>query len=163
MCRSLLIPTLFVSLALLGCNQSNPLNKSTASNDNHTTAFKPAIGGGETPATSATSPTAHSEAPPQADNTAVNQRDRDHNAVTPLSQGNSQKDLNMTAEIRKRILRNTEMSADGQNVKIITLNGKVTLRGPVASEAERKIIEQIAHDVAGPDMAVSELEVINKK
>jgi osmotically-inducible protein OsmY len=44
-------------------------------------------------------------------------------------------------------------------VKIITQNGKVTLRGPVKSEEEKKQIEQIAAEVAGVGNVQSQLEV----
>jgi osmotically-inducible protein OsmY len=140
------------------------------------TVSKPAIGGGETPATAATHEDESSTgraAPPEAgtsaaptsgnvtaaDNTAVNRRDTTPNALLPTDQGNNQRDLDITAEIRQRILRNSGMSIKGQNVKVITTGGKVTLRGPVASDAERKLIEQIARDVAGPDHMASDLEV----
>jgi hypothetical protein len=149
------------SLALLGCaedasrkpaaNNTRPgSNTTTNEAGGRTTVSKPAVGGGETPATSTTT---------RPDNTAVNQRDRDDKAVVPTDQGNNQQDLNVTADIRKRILQNKEMSTDAQNVKIITLGGKVTLRGPVASDAEKKIVEDIAKDVAGADKVTCELEV----
>jgi hyperosmotically inducible periplasmic protein len=160
------------SLVLLGCaddgtpkptTMTRPKpNSNTTTDVDRTTVSKPAIGGGQTPATSATAPettTSTDVDVARPDNTAVNQRDRDEQAVVPTDQGNNQEDLNITADIRKRILQNKEMSIKGQNVKIVTLKGKVTLRGPVASEAEKQKIEQIAQDVAGTDKVTSELEV----
>lgn len=153
--------TVICCLGLLGCAQSdvNQLPSSTT-NPERIKVSKPAIGGGQTPATAATEGQPdHIAQPAQPDNTAVNRRDREPRAVVPTDQGNSQSDLDATAEIRRRILRNTAMSLKGQNVKVITVDGKVTLRGPVASAEERKIIEQIARDVAGPSKVNSELEV----
>jgi len=92
------------------------------------------------------------------DNTAVNERDRAADVKTPIDQNENQKDIAITANIRKRVV-NTKMSVNAQNVKIITQNGKVTLRGPVKTADEKKQIEEIAHDVAGADNVDSQLEV----
>ena len=66
---------------------------------------------------------------PSADNTEVNVRDRSEAAKTPIDQNENQKDIDITANIRKRVV-DTKMSVNAQNVKIITQDGKVTLRGP---------------------------------
>lgn len=79
--------------------------------------------------------------------------------VRPTDQGNSQQDLAITAEIRQRILRNKQVSTSGRNVGVITIDGHVTLRGPVASADEHKMILQIAGDVAGVDKVTDKLEV----
>ena len=92
------------------------------------------------------------------DNTSVNARDREANAKTPIDQNENQTDINITADIRKQVV-DTKMSVDAQNVKIITQDRKVTLRGPVKTDDEKKRIEDIAHSVAGADNVVSELEV----
>jgi hyperosmotically inducible periplasmic protein len=92
------------------------------------------------------------------DNTAVNARDRDANAKTPIDQNENKTDVDITADIRKQVV-DTEMSVDAQNVKIITQDGKVTLRGPVKTAEEKKQIEAIASTVAGTGQVVSELEV----
>ena len=70
------------------------------------------------------------------DNTEVNVRDRTEAAKTPIDQNENQKDIDITANIRKRVV-DTKMSVNAQNVKIITQDGKVTLRGPVKSEEEK--------------------------
>ncbi len=92
------------------------------------------------------------------DNTAVNERDRSDAVKTPINQNENQKDIDVTANIRKRVV-DTKMSVNAQNIKIITQDGKVTLRGPVKSDEEKKGIEQIASDVAGVDNVDSQLEV----
>ena len=79
--------------------------------------------------------------------------------VLPTDQGNSQQDLAITAEIRQHILRNKQVSTSGRNVGVITIDGHVTLRGPVASADEHKMILQIAGDVAGVDKVTDHLEV----
>ncbi|MBC7854639.1 MAG: BON domain-containing protein, partial [Pirellulaceae bacterium] len=68
----------------------------------------------------------------------------------------------ITADIRKQILAHEDMSINARNVKIITADGKVTLRGPVNSPSERDIIEKIARDVAGKDNVDNQLEVAAK-
>lgn len=101
---------------------------------------------------------APTSATPDRDNTAVNQRDREATTKTPIDQNENQADIDVTANIRKRVV-DTKMSVNAQNVKIITQDGTVTLRGPVNSEDEKKQVEDIAQDVAGADKVVSQLEV----
>lgn len=91
-------------------------------------------------------------------NTGVNVRDRDDSSKTPIDQNETRADIKITADIRSRVV-DTEMSVDAQNVKIITQDGSVTLRGPVHTAAEKATIEQIAADVAGKGNVVSQLEI----
>ena len=92
------------------------------------------------------------------DNTAVNERDQLENVKTPIDQNENQEDVDITANIRKQVV-DTEMSVNAQNVKIITQDGKVTLRGPVKSDEEKQKIEAIATSVAGADKVDSQIEV----
>ena len=92
------------------------------------------------------------------DNTAVNKRDRDSATKTPLDQNENKVDIGITADIRKRVV-DTKMSINAQNVKIITQDGKVTLRGPVKTADEKKQIEEMARSVAGENNVDSQLEV----
>jgi sporulation protein YlmC with PRC-barrel domain len=94
-----------------------------------------------------------------ADNTALNIRDRDDRTLTPLDQGNSQADVNTTAQIRKAILAVKNMSMDARNVKIITMDGRVTLRGPVDTIAEKNLIGEIADRIARSENVDNRLEV----
>ncbi|MGL4513080.1 MAG: BON domain-containing protein [Lacipirellulaceae bacterium] len=96
-----------------------------------------------------------------ADNTGVNTRDRDGIAKTPFDQSNASGDIAVTADIRKQIVA-TSMSVSAHNVKIITQNGKVTLRGPVATDGEKVNVERIAGTVAGEGNVTSEIEVDNQ-
>ena len=97
------------------------------------------------------------------DNTAVNTRDTDSSAKTPFDQGQGTADISVTADIRMAIVNKSEMSINARNVKIVTENGRVTLRGPVESQAEKDAIEKIAKDRAGADKVDNYLEVASGK
>jgi hyperosmotically inducible periplasmic protein len=99
------------------------------------------------------------DATPETDNMARNVRDRDDSTLTALDQGNSQADIDTTAQIRKEILADNGMSMNARNVKIITLDGHVTLRGPVNSEAEKRQIGEIANSIAHAGNVDNQLEV----
>ena len=88
------------------------------------------------------------------DNTEVNVRDRSDAAKTPIDQNENKKDIDITANIRKRVV-DTKMSVNAQNVKIITQDGKVTLRGPVKSADEKAQIEKMAQEVADQQMSTT--------
>lgn len=95
-----------------------------------------------------------------ADNSGVNTRDRNGATLTAGDQGNSEADRGVTQQIRKELASGTNnFSVTAENVKIITANGKVTLRGPVNTPAEKTGIEVIAKRVAGPDNVDDQLEV----
>lgn len=95
----------------------------------------------------------------QPDNTARNVRDRNNRTLTPLDQGNSQSDVSTTAQIRKEIIASEGMSVNGKNVKIITVDGHVTLRGPVGTLAEKQTIGEIATRIARNGGVDNQLEV----
>ena len=93
------------------------------------------------------------------DNTAVNQRDANANTKTPIDQNENQADVNLTAKIRREVLNVKDLSVDARNAKIITADGKVTLRGPVKSPEERDTIDRIARAAAGEGNVDNQLEV----
>ena len=130
----------------LGCNQSRP----PASSAKSTTE----------PATRITANRPTTTEPIDRTNTGVNVRDRDSTAKTPLDQNENQADIDITAEIRKRVVE-SKMSVNAHNVKIITQDGMVTLRGPVKTEEEKRTIEQIALTAAGANKVDNQLEVNN--
>ena len=99
----------------------------------------------------------------EPDNSARNERDRDARTKTPLDQGNSKADVTTTAEIRKEIVATKDMSMNAQNVKIITNTGKVTLRGPVNTNEEKRIIGEIANKIAHAENVDNQLEVTATK
>ncbi len=94
-----------------------------------------------------------------ADNTRLNVRDRNNRTLTPLDQGNSQADVDTTAQIRKEIIARNNMSVNARNVKIITNKGRVTLRGPVSTAEEKSLIGGIADRIAQPENVDNQLEV----
>lgn len=96
---------------------------------------------------------------PAADNTKRNERDRDRSAVTPVDQGNNESDLKITQQIRQAVMADKSLSFNAKNAKIITSNGKVTLRGVVATDAERTAIANAATRVVGPTQVDNLLEV----
>jgi len=101
-------------------------------------------------------------APPNADadNSGINKRDRSSAALTPMDQGGSVADRKITQQIRQDLMSDKSLSFTAKNVKVITVNGKVTLRGPVKSEAERTAVEATARRVAGGGGQVdSQLEI----
>ena len=97
-----------------------------------------------------------------ADNTRQNVRDRDSRTLTPLDQGNSKSDLATTAQIRKEIIADKTMTVNARNVKIITKDGRVTLRGPVNTAEERSRICEIANRVASAANVTDQLEVAHR-
>jgi len=91
-------------------------------------------------------------------NTAVNVRDRNDATKTPIDQNENARDIGLTADIRKRVVA-LDASVNAHNVKIITQDGRVTLRGPVKTADEKRRIEEIAFEVAGKANVDSQLEV----
>ena len=84
------------------------------------------------------------EAAPAADDTGRNVRDRDGLTMTPSDQSNDPNDLKVTREIRKALVADDSLSTTAKNIKIITVHGKVILRGPVANVQEKKKIAKMA-------------------
>lgn len=80
-------------------------------------------------------------------------------SLTPLDQGNSQADINITAKIRQQVVARTDFSIEARNVIIITRNGWVTLRGVVNTPEEKRQIADIANNVAGADHVDNQIEV----
>jgi hyperosmotically inducible protein len=93
------------------------------------------------------------------DSTRRNVRDRDDQTLTPLDQGNSKADLDTTAQIRKEIIAGKNMSVNARNVKVISNNGRVTLRGPVNTAEEKRLIGEIANRIARSENVDNQLEV----
>jgi hyperosmotically inducible periplasmic protein len=99
------------------------------------------------------------ETTPAADNTKVNQRDRNSSEPTADQQKNAKSDREITRKIRQVLTQDKSLSTYGRNVKIITQNGMVTLKGPVRSEDEKKAIETKATEIAGQNNVTSNLDV----
>jgi osmotically-inducible protein OsmY len=93
------------------------------------------------------------------DNSAVNVRDRNPNAMTAGQQANAKTDVELTREIRRSVVKDESLSMMAHNVKIVTANGNVTLRGPVKTEDEKNEIATKAQAIAGTDKVDNQLEV----
>jgi osmotically-inducible protein OsmY len=88
-------------------------------------------------------------AAPQSDKTVDTSRDaREHGPVAD-NQKNNRSDRELTADIRKAVVDDKNLSTLAHNVKIITRNGDVTLRGRVKSEEEKRAVVAKAEEIAG--------------
>lgn len=98
--------------------------------------------------------------PPVApDNSGVNLRDRTPGAMTADQQSNAKSDVELTREIRRAVVKDSSLSTLAHNVKIVSVNGSVTLRGPVKTVEEKTVIASKAQAIAGADRVVNQLEV----
>lgn len=93
-----------------------------------------------------------------ASNTGINKRDRDDKTLTPMDQMNNPSDLKITQEIRQ-VLMKDEFSMDAKNIKVITRNGTVTLRGPVKTAAELERISTLVKAMPGIKSIDNQLQV----
>ena len=96
---------------------------------------------------------------PEADNTRKNARDKSPAAVTPLDQSETATDRAITQKVRQAIVQDDKLSMNAKNVKIITNNGVVTLRGPVETPKERDVIASVAQGVSDVSRVDNQLEV----
>jgi len=108
-------------------------------------------------------PAVWAQQPAAPDNTKTNVRDRKPSQVTADQQKNNTTDLETTRQIRKALVADKSLSTYAHNVKVITLNGKVTLKGPVRSEDEKKTVEAKAVEVAGAGSVTNQLSVAPAK
>jgi hyperosmotically inducible protein len=83
------------------------------------------------------------------DNTTVNKRDRDPGQATADQQKENRSDRDLTKQIRQSIMADKSLSSYAHNVKIISQNGTVTLKGPVKSGDEKTAVIAKAVAVAG--------------
>jgi hyperosmotically inducible protein len=93
------------------------------------------------------------------DNTGRNVRDRSGDTLTPGDQSESQADRTLTQRIRKAVVADKSLSTTAKNIKIITNDGLVTLRGPVNNAQEKEKIEVKAQQIAGANSVDNQLEV----
>ena len=93
------------------------------------------------------------------DNTATNERDRSGETKTSGDQSNNSADLRITQAIRRALMKDRELSTTAKNIKVVTANGQVTLRGPVKTAQEKAKVDQIARSAAGGAQIDDQLEV----
>jgi hyperosmotically inducible protein len=96
---------------------------------------------------------------PAPDNTKSNQGDANNGAVTAQQQNENPADRETTKQIRSSLMKDKDLSTYAHNIKIITRDGKVTLKGPVRSADEKASIEAKAVAVAGADNVTNRLTI----
>jgi osmotically-inducible protein OsmY len=97
--------------------------------------------------------------PTAPNNTTVNVRDRNADAMTAGEQSNNKIDLELTRRIRRAVEKDNSLSMKAHNVKIVSDNGNVTLRGPVETRHEKVVIGKKARMIAGAGRVHNLLEV----
>ncbi len=88
-----------------------------------------------------------------------NSNQNKNQAPTADNQSNAQSDRMTTAKIRKAITADKTLSTYAHNVKIITLNGAVTLKGPVKSDEEKQKVASMAANIVSANKITDELTV----
>lgn len=98
------------------------------------------------------------------DNTKTNKRDRNDSTITADKQQKMSKaDTEMVRKIRQSVYADKSLSTYAHNVKILSQDGRVTLRGPVRTQTERDEIQRKAASIAGADKVTNELELAAEK
>jgi len=97
------------------------------------------------------------------DNTATNERDRSGETQTSGDQSNRSADLKITQAVRQALMKDSELSMAAKNIKVVTANGRVTLRGPVKSTGEKAKVAQLASSAAGGAQIDNQLDVEGAK
>jgi hyperosmotically inducible periplasmic protein len=95
----------------------------------------------------------------QPDNSKNNQGDGSNGAMTAQSQKENPSDRAISQKIRKSVMQDKTLSTYAKNIKIVTMDGKVTLKGPVRSDDEKSAINAKAVAVAGADNVTNNLEI----
>lgn len=121
-----------------------------ATNSNNSTTTDSSTGNAYNSANTSTS---------DMDNTRINRRDRKSSELTADQQSFGARDTDITQRIRQDVMKETGFSTYAQNVKIITVAGKVTIKGPVRSEQELSTIMKHARRVAGQTNVKNEMSV----
>lgn len=80
-------------------------------------------------------------------------------AKAATDQSDKAEDLKITQDIRQAVVKDSHLSITAKNVVIVTVEGQVTLRGPVTTEAEKMTIDTLAKTTAGETKVINQLEV----
>jgi hyperosmotically inducible protein len=97
------------------------------------------------------------------DNTRNNKVDQSSTSINADSQSNAPGDIDMTKRIRQSVMADKTLSTYAHNVKIVTVNGGVTLMGVVRSDQERDTIAMKAAAIAGQDKVTNRLRIASEK
>ena len=98
--------------------------------------------------------------PPPGEERIAEREERADRAMSPHDQTIGEGDLALTQQLRHGLMEHEALSLDAKNVKIITQDGRVTLRGAVKNSKERVDIERLALKTAGTGNVDSHLEVM---
>lgn len=82
--------------------------------------------------------------------------------LTPGDQSASEADRTLTPQIRRAVVADDSLWTMAKNIKIITIDGVVTLRGPVQNPHEKDGIEAKAQQIVGIDRIDTQLEVTER-
>jgi osmotically-inducible protein OsmY len=93
------------------------------------------------------------------DNSKSNKLDPSNTSATAGTQSNHSTDVDLTKRIRQSLMADKSLSTYAHNVKIVTLNGSVTLNGVVRSDEEKNVVEMKAAAVAGKDKVTNDLKI----
>jgi hyperosmotically inducible protein len=97
------------------------------------------------------------------DNAKSNKVDASNATATADAQTNSAADLDLTKRIRRSVMADKSLSTYAHNIKIVTVNGSVTLNGVVRSEDEKGAVEMKATNIAGKNNVTNYLKVAPSK
>ena len=111
------------------------------------------------PAPSVSTPVVAADKPRAVDNSGQNENDKQGTTMTPMDQGTSEADIAVTRTIRKALTGDSTLSTNAQNLKVITRDGIVVLRGPVASQAEADAVLSHARTAAGASRIENQIAV----
>lgn len=101
--------------------------------------------------------------PPQTQSTITLDSDKSTGRnVTPFDQSETEADRTITQRARQAIIKDDALSMNAKNIKIITSNGIVTLRGPVSTDQEKSLIAIKIQQVPGVNRIDNQLEVLRK-
>jgi hyperosmotically inducible protein len=106
---------------------------------------------------------ANAQAVPPPDNTKSNKTDLSNRQVTADAQKENEADRGLVQRIRKSLMAQKDLSTYAHNVKIVALNGQVTLNGVVRSDDEKSKVAGLAEEVAGKQNVVNDLKVAPPK
>lgn len=96
------------------------------------------------------------------DNTEINKRDQRASEKTADKHGTSEKDVKISSQLRQALVKDSSLSTYAQNIKIITVNGEVTLKGPVRTAVEQKALVNKAKNVSGVTRVLNETDVVKE-
>jgi hyperosmotically inducible protein len=102
---------------------------------------------------------ASAQSVPPADNTKNNQMDASDRQVTADDQKENDTDRGLVQRIRKSLMADKDLSTYAHNVKVVSINGQVTLNGVVRSDEEKSKVASLAEEIAGRQHVVNELKI----